>query len=174
MWNKKYIKYISVSVLVSMMFSISTSFAWLDVSTFWVADSIKSVSGTGVIWNVLSAYEDDLNKKKDTTKLQSLLGEKDNIRSGKFSQSLKDEILANTLSGVKIKNLRDDLKVLKSANNEAVALQTIIDSTKKDAKQSKYKLLVKTDLSVTELKDLLNFFDSVRPFDGFFVRIEAD
>lgn len=154
-------KYISVSVLVSMMFSISTSFAWLDVSTFWVSDSIKSVSGTWIISSVVNAYEDDLNKKKDTKKLQSLLSEKENMRSGKFSQTLKDEILANTLSGVKLKNLRDDLKILKNANNETVALQTIIDSTKKDAKQNKYKLLVKTDLSVTELKDLLNFFDSV-------------
>lgn len=158
MGNKKYI---SISVLISMLFSISTSFAGLDISTFWVSDSIKNVSGTWVISSVLNAYEDDLNKKKDTIKLQSLWSEKENMRSGKISQTLKDEILANTLSGVKIKNLRDDLKILKNANNETVALQTIIDSTKKDGKQNKYKLLVKTNLSFTELKDLLNFFDAV-------------
>jgi hypothetical protein len=147
------------SLTIAVMLSSSWSFAFADNNSN--SDTIKDVSGTGTIGQILWKYEDDLKSDKDITRLSRLFWEKSKIWTRWISDILKADILTNTIYRAKKQRLDGDSELAKITNNsiKRLAFNELKNATKKS--KDAYKLLIKTSLSEADLKDTLSFFDNV-------------
>lgn len=146
------------SLTIAVMLSSSWSFAFADDNN---SDTIKDVSWTGSIGQILWKYEDDLKSSKDTTRLSRLFWEKSKIWTRWISDTLKADILTNTIYRAKKQRLDGDSELSKITDTsiKSLAFNELKNSTKKS--KDTYKLLIKTSLSETDLRDTLSFFDNL-------------
>lgn len=142
----------------AVSWALNNALSW-TLNNTWLTnleDSLKDVIWSWALDNLFSDYEKDLKGKKDSKKLDKLYKEKKNIKNKQISQELKDDVLNNSLSKIKRKKLRDSIS--QDMQNNPQILNTLVKSMKNSQKES-YRFLIKTDLSIDELKNTINFFD---------------
>lgn len=148
-------KIIASLTLATMIFS-SSAFADLEVA----ATSVKDVSGTGSVWDIINKYEDYLKNTKDWTRLEKLLKEKDWLRNRNISDDLKNEIINNAVFKANKRWLDSDSELNKISDKwlKDRALNSLKKSTKV---KEDYRLIVSTSLNIDDLKTTLSFFDNL-------------
>lgn len=151
--KKVKIKIIASLTLATMIFS-SSAFADLEVAS----TTVKDVSGTWIVWDIINKYEDYLKNTKDWTRLEKLLKEKDKLRDKNISDDLKNEIINNTIYKAKKQRIDNDSE-LNKISDKKIKDRALWELKKANKTASTYRFLVKTSLLETELKEILAFFD---------------
>lgn len=122
-------------------------------STSWpTIDDLWSYVGNWAIDSVIKNYESEIKKSWDFKKLQNLYNEKFLIKVRKNSDSLKDDIISQTIIWAKKTSF-------KNISTQWIWVNNFISSMKKE-KSSSYRLMIKSSLSIEELKQTISYFDN--------------
>lgn len=159
--NKIKTKIIAYITLISIILMPTYVFADNTIDILWTSsETIKDVSWTWSIWEIINKYEDYLKNTKDWTRLKKLLKERDRLKSRNVSDDLKNEIINNAIFNASKRWLDSDNELSKI--NDKWLKERALNSLKNSTKvKEDYRLIVSTSLNIDDLKTTLSFFDNL-------------
>jgi len=159
--NKIKTKIIAYITLISIILMPTYVFADNTIDVLWTSsETIKDVSWTWSIWDIINKYEDYLKNTKDWTRLKKLLKERDWLKNKNISDDLKNEIINNAIFKANKRWLDRDIELNKI--NDKWLKERALNSLKNSTKiKEDYRLIVNTNLVIDELKNTLSFFDNL-------------
>lgn len=180
--NKKIVSFAILSAMITVNVfaadrtdsgSMSNSGAWMsNLSWTWLlysswntltgitspnVDELSKYLWTGSLDGIILDYEKDLKNSKNTKKLDTLYKEKNNFKSRKISSEMKDDILNQSFLKTKRNKIKDTIS--KDFADTNAVMNTLVSSMKKQKKEL-YRLLVRSTLSLDDLKNTMSFFDT--------------